>query len=88
MLANEQKTLDLHNDFQTLTKISHNAGQSLGAARTTLAAVSDDVAQLYHFVCTVNGETPNRVIFDHKTEDLGYKFFYIIFYFNTMLIMR
>lgn len=30
-----------------------------------LLAVSDDLAQLYHHVCTVNGETPSRVVLDH-----------------------
>lgn len=72
LLATEQKSLDLRSDVQTLTIISQNAGQSLGTARSTLVGLSDDLAQLYHLVCTVNGETPNRVILDHKTEEFSY----------------
>lgn len=70
LLNSEQKSLDLQSDVQTLTHISQNAGQSLGSARSTLVALSDDLAQLYHLVCTVNGETPTRVLLDHKNDDM------------------
>jgi len=71
LMSTEQKALDLHADVKTLSALSQNAGQSLNSARTTLVNLSDDLAQLYHLVCTVNGETPNRVLLDHKTEDLS-----------------
>jgi protein bicaudal D len=71
LLSTEQKTLDLHADVKTLSALSQNAGQSLNSARGTLVTMSDDLAQLYHLVCTVNGDTPNRVVLDHKTEDLS-----------------
>lgn len=70
LLHSEQKTLDLHSDVKTLTALSQTAGQSLNSARGNLMALSDDLAQLYHLVCTVNGDTPSRVLLDHKTEDL------------------
>ncbi|XP_023174499.2 protein bicaudal D [Drosophila hydei] len=73
LLSTEQKSLDLQSDVQTLTHISQNAGQSLGSARSTLVALSDDLAQLYHLVCTVNGETPSRVLLDHKTDDMSFE---------------
>lgn len=71
LLNSEQKTLDLHSDVKTLSLLSQNAGQSLNSARSTLVTLSDDLAQLYHLVCTVNGDTPNRVVLDHKNEDLS-----------------
>lgn len=71
LLSSEQKTLDLHADVKTLAALSQNAGQSLNSARSSLVTLSDSLAQLYHLVCTVNGETPNRVLLDHKTEDLS-----------------
>jgi protein bicaudal D len=71
LLSSEQKTLDLHSDVKTLSALSQNAGQSLNSARGTLVTLSDDLAQLYHLVCTVNGDTPSRVLLDHKTEDLS-----------------
>ena len=71
LVSSEQKTLDLHADVKTLSALSQNAGQSLNSARGTLVTLSDDLAQLYHLVCTVNGDTPSRVVLDHKTEDLS-----------------
>lgn len=71
LISTEQKTLDLHSDVQTLSSLAQNAGQSLNSARANLVTLSDDLAQLYHLVCTVNGDTPNRVLLDHKTEDLS-----------------
>lgn len=71
LLSSDQKTLDLHSDVQTLSSLAQNAGQSLNSARGTLVSLSDDLAQLYHLVCTVNGDTPSRVLLDHKTEDLS-----------------
>ena len=72
LLTTEQKTLDLHSDVLTLTTISQNAGQSLSSARSTLVALSEDLAQLYHLVCTVNSETPSRVLLDHKSDELSF----------------
>lgn len=72
LLTTEQRSLDLHSDVQTLTIISQNAGQSLGSARAVLVGLSEDLAQLYHLVCTVNGETPSRVILDHKNDEFSY----------------
>ncbi|XP_038062275.1 protein bicaudal D homolog 2-like isoform X3 [Patiria miniata] len=37
----------------------------LNCTQDELINVSEDLAQLYHHVCVVNGETPNRVILDH-----------------------
>lgn len=71
LLSTEQRSLDLHSDVETLANISQIAGQSLSTARNTLTVLSEDLAQLYHLVCTVNGETPSRVLLDHKSEELS-----------------
>ncbi|XP_001650055.2 protein bicaudal D [Aedes aegypti] len=72
LLSSEQKSLDLHSDVHVLTTLSQTAGQSLNSTRSNLVSLSDDLAQLYHLVCTVNGETPNRVLLDHKNDDLSF----------------
>ncbi|XP_062545647.1 protein bicaudal D [Armigeres subalbatus] len=72
LLSSEQKSLDLHSDVHVLTTLSQTAGQSLNFTRSNLVSLSDDLAQLYHLVCTVNGETPNRVLLDHKNDDLSF----------------
>ncbi|XP_052868130.1 protein bicaudal D [Anopheles cruzii] len=73
LLSVEHKSLDLHSDIQVLTALSQTAGQSLSTTRSNLVTLSDDLAQLYHLVCTVNGETPNRVLLDHKNDDLSFE---------------
>ncbi|XP_072025008.1 uncharacterized protein, partial [Amphiura filiformis] len=60
-------------DLQTqLKKINDLIGNSqlhqLTSTTDELIRVSDDLAQLYHHVCMVNGETPNKVILDHLKE--------------------
>uniref|UniRef100_A0A336LXL5 CSON007343 protein n=1 Tax=Culicoides sonorensis TaxID=179676 RepID=A0A336LXL5_CULSO len=71
LLNTEQKNLDLKSDVSALANLSQIAGQSILSAKGNLVTLSDDLAQLYHLVCTVNGETPNRVLLDHKNEDLS-----------------
>lgn len=70
LLGIEQKSLDLNADVELLINLAQNAGQSISSTKSNLVTLSDDLAQLYHLVCTVNGETPNRVLLDHKNEDL------------------
>lgn len=72
LISMETKSIDLHSDVETLTNLAQTAGQNLGQARHTIVGLSDELAQLYHLVCTVNGETPNRVLLDHKSDDLNY----------------
>lgn len=69
LISMEAKSIDLHSDVETLTTLAQSAGQNLGYARHTIVGLSDELAQLYHLVCTVNGETPNRVLLDHKSDD-------------------
>lgn len=56
----------LESDVSTLSKLVVEAGGSLESAQNDLQNMSDELAQLYHHVCTVNGETPTRVILDHE----------------------
>lgn len=72
LISMEAKSHDLHGDVETLTSLAQTAGQNLGMARSTIISLSDELAQLYHLVCTVNGETPNRVLLEHKSDDLSF----------------
>lgn len=66
MLDVEQHSSDLESDIRLLGKLAGEAGSSLETAQNDLLAVSDELAQLYYHVCTVNGETPNRIVLDHE----------------------
>lgn len=69
LLSTEQKSLDLKADVELLVNLAQSAGNNVATTKTNLIALSDDLAQLYHLVCTVNGQTPSRVLLDHKNED-------------------
>lgn len=64
MLDTEQRSMLLESDVDTLSKLAAEAGTSLEKAENEMQNMSDELAQLYHHVCTVNGETPSRVNFN------------------------
>lgn len=58
--------MQLESDVSTLSKLTAEAGGFLDSAQNDLQNLSEELAQLYHHVCTVNGETPSRVVLDHE----------------------
>ncbi|XP_076237954.1 microtubule-associated protein Bicaudal D isoform X1 [Calliopsis andreniformis] len=66
LLATEQRSMQLESDISTLSKLAVEAGGFLDSAQNDLQNISDELAQLYHHVCTVNGEIPSRVVLDHE----------------------
>lgn len=62
----EQRSMQLESDISTLSKVAAEAGGFLDSAQNDLQNISDELAQLYHHVCTVNGEIPSRVVLDHE----------------------
>lgn len=66
LLDAEQRSLELQADVRLLGELAGEAGSSLDTAQNDLLTISDELAQLYHHVCTVNGETPSRVLLDHE----------------------
>ncbi|XP_053974302.1 protein bicaudal D isoform X2 [Hylaeus volcanicus] len=66
LLDTEQRSVQLESDIATLSKLAMEAGGFLDSAQNDLQNISDELAQLYHHVCTVNGEIPSRVVLDHE----------------------
>ncbi|XP_032671198.1 protein bicaudal D isoform X1 [Odontomachus brunneus] len=66
LLDTEQRSMQLESDVSTLSKLTAEAGGFLDSAQNDLQNLSEELAQLYHHVCTVNGETPSRVVLDHE----------------------
>ncbi|XP_012274486.1 protein bicaudal D isoform X2 [Orussus abietinus] len=66
LLDTEQRGMELESDVLTLSKLAADAGGSLDSAQNDLQNITDELAQLYHHVCAVNGETPTRVVLDHE----------------------
>lgn len=69
LLDSEQKSLELESDVRLLAELAGEASSSLDTAHSDLSNVTEELAQLYHHVCTVNGETPSRVLLDHEKHD-------------------
>uniref|UniRef100_A0A1B6KG67 Protein bicaudal D n=2 Tax=Graphocephala atropunctata TaxID=36148 RepID=A0A1B6KG67_9HEMI len=66
LLDSEQRSLELESDVRLLAELAGEASTSLDTAQNDLMTATDELAQLYHLVCTVNGETPTRVLLDHE----------------------
>ncbi|BES91394.1 Microtubule-associated protein Bicaudal-D [Nesidiocoris tenuis] len=66
LIANEQKVLELQEEINQQIALTTAANNCLEQAHNDLTNVSDELAQLYHHVCTVNGEIPTRVLLDHE----------------------
>lgn len=71
LLDSEQQAFEYQSDFITLGKLTCGASTSLEAAMSGLQTISDELAQLYHHVCAVNGETPSRVLLDHEKKEIA-----------------
>lgn len=61
----EELIKDLEKDLKTMTLAAGEAQGSLNTTQDELVRVTEELAQLYHLVCEVNGETPSRVMLDH-----------------------
>lgn len=56
---------DMENDLKLWSQLAGDSQGSLNATQDDLVQVTENLAQLYHLVCEVNGETPDRVMLDH-----------------------
>lgn len=70
LLDTEQVRIDLERDFKLLRGFASEASSSLDETQNNIQTVSEELAQLYHLVCTVNGQTPTRVVLDHEKEGM------------------
>ncbi|XP_041458528.1 protein bicaudal D homolog 1-like isoform X1 [Lytechinus variegatus] len=62
----QQDTIrDLQGQLKGINDMVGDAHGQLNLTHDELAGVSEDIAQLYHHVCMVNGEAPNRIMQDH-----------------------
>ncbi|KAG1657523.1 Protein bicaudal D 2 [Nymphon striatum] len=61
----ELKMNDMESDMKTISEIACETQGSLTTTQDSLTSASEELAKLYHHICMVNGETPNRVMLDH-----------------------
>lgn len=68
LLDTEMWAQELQTEVRLLGELASEASSSIDTAQNDLVSVSDELAQLYHHVCTVNGETPSLVLLDHEKQ--------------------
>lgn len=52
------------------TEKAGNAQSSLQSLQRELNCITEELAQLYHLVCQVTGDTPSRVMLDHAKGEV------------------
>ncbi|KAK3589481.1 hypothetical protein CHS0354_030604 [Potamilus streckersoni] len=61
----EEVIKDLEKDLKAMSRIAGESQGSLNVTQDELIRVTEELAQLYHLVCEVTGEAPNRVMLQH-----------------------
>ena len=56
---------DLEKDLKAMSRIANESKGNLRLTQDDMIKVTEELAQLYHLVCEVNGETPSRVMLEH-----------------------
>lgn len=64
----DQYELTIKQQETNMESASHTATvaqRNLDSLQTSMSHITEDLAQLYHLVCQVTGDTPSRVMLDH-----------------------
>lgn len=61
----EERVRRLETDLTVMSQLATETQGTLSSTQDSLVQVTEDIANLYHLVCEVNGETPNRLTLEH-----------------------
>jgi len=61
----EERIRRLEADLTVMSQLATESQGSLSSTQDSLIQITEDIANLYHLVCEVNGETPNRLTLEH-----------------------
>merc|ERR1712013_715127 len=66
-LANQEKlTGDLTHDIKLMDALSAESQRALGLTQNELSNVTEELAKIYHHICTANNITPSRIMLEHS----------------------
>jgi len=66
-LVNQDKVVgDLNHDIKIMDSLSVEAQRALGLTQNELSNVTEELAKIYHHICTANNITPSRVMLEHS----------------------
>ena len=66
IMAQEKTLLDLTHDIKIMDSLSNESQTVLGLAQNELSNVTEELAKIYHHICTANNVTPSRVMLEHS----------------------
>lgn len=69
----EDRIRRLEADLTVMSRLASESQGTLTSTQDGLVQVTEDIAKLYHLVCEVNGETPNRLTLEHVRGKSGKK---------------
>ena len=78
--ANEKNIGDLNHDIKIMDNLSTEAQKSLGVCQNELYNVTEELAKIYHHICTANNITPSRVMLEHSKGEIFFFYLNINFY--------
>jgi len=61
----EERIRRLEDDLSVMSQLATETQGTLSSTQDSLVQVTEDIANLYHLICEVNGETPNRLMLEH-----------------------
>ena len=64
--SNEKTMGDLNHDIKIMDSLSVEAQKVLGLCQNELYNVTEELAKIYHHICTANNITPSRVMLEHS----------------------
>ena len=66
MQHQEKSVSDLNHDVRIIESLAAEAQSVLGVTQNDLGNVSEELAKIYHHICTVQNITPSRVMLQHS----------------------
>ena len=64
-LSREHEKKELEADLKAMTRAAGESQATLNSTQEELVKVAEELVQLYHHICEVNGDTPSRVLLEH-----------------------
>ena len=64
--AHEKSVGDMNHDIKIMDGLSAEAQKSLGLCQNELNNVTEELAKIYHHICTANNITPSRIMLEHS----------------------
>jgi len=66
-LTTQEKMIgDLNHDIKVMDSLSVESQRALGLCQNELSNVTEELAKIYHHICTANNITPSRIMLEHS----------------------